>query len=326
MKPLQAFSFPIGVQLFNRPEYAEKILVSLSNQSVSIDQSRLFIYIDGFRGSIYASEERVDKTAEVEAVAKSIFPNAIIVRFEVNVGIADLHNRLQERAFSNGDEWAAFFEEDLVLDEFYLEALAELMNIVDGSEEVVRVACFQILPSLYHLPRGYDGFYPGRGTQAFAERRSFFIDKQEMVCKFIELIKMNLGSRDQFKDNQAAVMMATHGHFLPYFQHDSLIESLVFQTRKLHVVTRPGLARDIGSNGIHNYITPVLANPDSKIMGSQSIDARMKSFQNDLPAIRVESNEYMQSILRDLFDSFHLSKSRRAMLRRILGRQLNNSR
>ncbi len=320
MKHLQTFSFPIGIQLFNRPEYAERILISLHNQSISIDQSRLFIYIDGFRGSIYASEGRVDRTREVEALAKSVFPNSVIVRFEVNLGIAELHNRLQERAFSHGDEWAAFFEEDLVLDKFYLKELFDLINVIDGTDEVVRVACFQILPSLYHLPRGYDGFYPGRGTQAFAERRSFFIEKQEIIHLFIELIRKNLGKRAQFKDNHVAAIMAMHGHFLPYLQHDSLIESFIFQKRKLHVVTKPSLVKDIGISGIHNYITPVLSNPEPQRINSESTDARKQSFQNELPAIRAESELHMQSILQELFDSFYLSKSRRAMLKRILGR------
>ena len=105
------FSFPVGVQLFNRPEYAEKVLISLSEQSLALDPNRLFIFIDGFKGSIYESRGSIDKTQEVEDLAKAIFPSATVLRFEENCGIADLHNRLQERVFASNDPWAAFFEE-----------------------------------------------------------------------------------------------------------------------------------------------------------------------------------------------------------------------
>ena len=317
---VQSFPFPIGVQLFNRPEYAEKVLTSLRDQNFSVDQSKVFVYIDGFKGSIHDAEGRVDNTREVEDLARSIFPRAIVARFDHNLGIADLHNHLQEKAYSNGQEWAVFIEEDLILEKGLLRELSDLIGIVDGSEEVVRVACSQILPSLSHLPRGHDGFYPGRGTQAFAERRSFFTSKQKMVCNFIDLIKPKLGSRDQFKDNQAAAVMATYGHVLPYLQHDSLIESIVFQQKKLHVVTRPTLVTDIGVNGIHNYTTPLVSNVKPHNMNKPLFESRLRSFHNELPSIRTELNDYMLSILRELFDSYHLTRSRIAMLKRILER------
>jgi hypothetical protein len=311
------FTFPVGVQLFNRPEYAEKVLTSLSEQTLPVDPSRLFIYIDGFKGSIYESRGSVDKTREVEDLAKAIFPNATVLGFKENCGMADLHNRLQEKAFANNDPWAAFFEEDLILDKSYLKELSDLIEIVDETEEVVKVACFQILPRLTHLPRGYDGFYPGRGTQAFAERRSFFVAKQEIVQKFIDLIKVNLGSQGQFTDIHAASIMAMYGHILPYFQHDSLIESVLLLEDRLHVVTRPNLVSDIGTSGIHNYTTPSLQIDASQIFTPSLQDARRRRFKEELPSLRKESREDMALFFKDLFHSFHISRSRKAMIKEI---------
>jgi GT2 family glycosyltransferase len=316
----KVFSFPVGVQLFNRPEYAEKFLTSLRQQSLPVDQSRLFIFIDGFKGSIYESRGTVDKTWEVEYLAKELFPNATILRLEENCGIADLHNRLQTRVFANNNPWAAFFEEDLILDKRYLEELSDLIEIVDGSEEVVKVACFQIISRFSHLPRGYNGFYPGYGTQAFAERRSFFVSKQEIVLTFIDLVKKNLGSQSQFKDSYAAAIMATHGHILPYFQHDSLIESILLLERKLHVVTKPNLVEDIGGSGIHDYTTIQTSVDRSQLFTSDSLAIRKQRFQNELPIIRVDARGYMTTLFMEVFDSFHLSKSRRAMLKEIFRR------
>jgi hypothetical protein len=316
------FSFPVGVQLFNRPEYAEKFLTSLRQQILPVDQSKLFIYIDGFKGSIYESRGTADKTGEVEDLAKALFPEATILRLEENCGIADLHNRLQTRVFANNNPWAAFFEEDLILDKRYLEELSDLIDIVDESEEVVKVACFQIISCLSHLPRGYDGFYPGYGTQAFAERRSFFVSKQEKVLTFIDLVKRNLGSQGQFKDSYAAAIMATHGHILPYFQHDSLIESILLLERKLHVVTKPNLVEDIGGSGIHDYTTIQPSVDRFQLSTSASLAIRKQRFQNELPIIRVNAREYMTDLFMEVFDSFHLSKSRRAMLKEIFHRSV----
>jgi hypothetical protein len=318
----KVFSFPVGVQLFNRPEYAEKFLTSLKQQSLPVDQSRLFIFIDGFKGSIYESRGVVDKTWEVECLAKALFPDATILRLEENCGIADLHNRLQTRVFANSNPWAAFFEEDLILDNRYLEELSDLIEIVDGSEEVVKVACFQIISSFSHLPRGYDGFYPGYGTQAFAERRSFFVSKQEIVLMFIDLVKKNLGSQGQFKDSYAAAIMATYGHILPYFQHDSLIESILLLERKLHVVTKPNLVEDIGGSGIHDFTTIQPSVDRSQLFTFASLAKRKQRFQNELPTIRVDAREHMTTLFMEVFDSFHLSRSRWAMLKEIFRRSV----
>ena len=250
------FRFPIGIQLFNRPEYAERSLKSIFGQTQLVDQEKLYIFIDGFKGSTYECMGIGDNTMYVEKLARRFFPKANIVAFQENYGIAELHNMLQQAAFTGPEQWSVFFEEDVELDPQYLEELSNLVDIVQDYEQIVRVACFQILPSLYHLPRGNVGFYPGHGTKAFAERKSFFQEKQSIVNIFLKLAAKNLGSPEQFNDTQNSSEMALMGHFLPYFQHDSLIESFLNSKSKLHVVTKPYLARDIGAKGMNNYVVP----------------------------------------------------------------------
>jgi hypothetical protein len=89
------FKYPIGVQLFNRPRYARRVLESIRNQSLDFDERSLTIYIDGFEDSIYHRKKAKNFTNEVESIALEIFPDAEIKRFNINCGIADLHNRLQ---------------------------------------------------------------------------------------------------------------------------------------------------------------------------------------------------------------------------------------
>ena len=168
------------------------------------------------------------------------------------------------------------------------------------------------------MPRGFDGFYPGRGTQAFAERKSFFVSKQEIFSQFIELGRNELATSDQFKSANGSAILALQGYILPYFQHDSLDEAVILLDKKLHVVTKPGLAKDIGSRGIHNYTTPSVATLNGYAADTRSIEKRRQILQSEILQIRSEYEEYMANIFKDLFQSFHVSQSRKAMIHKIL--------
>ena len=45
------FEFPLNILAFNRPKYFEKVLKSLTLQTVQLDPSLTKIGIDGYRGS-----------------------------------------------------------------------------------------------------------------------------------------------------------------------------------------------------------------------------------------------------------------------------------
>ena len=312
------FNYPIGIQLFNRPDYTRQMLKSLQRQTLPVDTNKLYIFIDGFNGSIYENNGASDQTQQVELISRQIFPNATIVREAKNLGIANLRNQLQSAAFSGSDSWAAFFEEDLVLDPTYLQELSDLISIVDPYDEVSKVACFQIIESLSSLPRGFEGFYPGRGTQAVAERRGFYILKQPVIKKFIELIEKDLGSYGQFKNSEIASSMASFGYFLTYFQHDSLEEQIIHSEGKLHVVSKPNLAADIGIEGIHSYITnPIVLQNQPKI---ESLEIRKQNFKNQLPEVSNESLDHNREYFAEILDGYHISKSRKLMLKKIFKR------
>jgi hypothetical protein len=316
----KVFEYPIGIQLFNRPEYARDMLNSFKAQTCQLDQSRVFIYIDGFQGSIYERNGLEDRTADVELVAREIFPEAKIVTFSQNCGIAELHNKLQSDTFANFTSWAAFFEEDVILKPSHLEELSKLIAIVQDTQYVVKVSCFQILPSLRNLPRGYDGFYPGRGTQAFAERRTFFIDKQKVLRLFLDLIKSRTISF-QFKDPEMSAKLALHGLFLPYLQHDSLVEAILSRDGLLHITSMPDLAKDIGSKGVHSYVTSPL---DPDLLSNnifRTFEERVVEFHHSLSEIQRESEEFALSRYIAIFEAFHVSLSRKLLLKKFI--QLN---
>jgi hypothetical protein len=311
------FKFPLGVQLFNRPEYAQAVLTSLSLQTYSVNQKEMFIFIDGFRGSIYESRGHVDCTSIVEEIARSIFPRAIVKKFDENRGIAELHNLLQKEVFTHARNWAAFFEEDIVLKETHLEELSELIEMVDEHDKVVKVGCFQVLNSLKHLPRGYHGFYPGFGTQAFAERKIFFNEKQPIVSRYIELVKDQRHSDKQFVNPNKGAQLGAEGYLLPYFQHDSLVESFLHFNKKLHVVTRPNLATDIGIHGVHNFVTLELKVNAQMRENSRDFEGRKIELKNSLSYIANESYQHIVAKFQEILDGFYTSRSSKAMIKKV---------
>ena len=312
------FQYPVGVQLFNRPEYAERVLRSLKSQRLPIAQNKLIIYIDGFRGSIYETRNVENNTEQISKIASEIFPFAKLVIFEENQGIAALHNALQAEAFLISETWAAFFEEDIVLDENYMSELSELINIVDSVDEVAKVACFQIISSIRELSRGYDGFYPGTGTKAYAERKSFFLEKQKIIERYIALVNDELSSDSVFVNVRKASILGAEGHLLPFFQKDALVESFLHFEKRLHVVSMPNLATDIGINGIHNYVTPKLKKEQGTIEIEKTIEVRKDEFMMSLPSIRREAVNHIVGIYEEVLKGFHTSRSRKAMLKKSL--------
>jgi hypothetical protein len=309
------FKYPIGVQLFNRPQYARRVLQSIQNQSLDFDEQLISIYIDGFEGSIYQKRNETDFTDDVEAIAREFFPNSEIVRFRSNCGIADLHNRLQTAVFARTAEWAAFFEEDVVLEPMYFRELGELIKVTEAFDSIVKVGCFQIIDSMSHLPRGLNGFYPGTGTKAFAERKSFFVAKQPVITKFVDIERI---PGDNSDNSIRCSNLAAAGYFLPYFQKDSLIESFLHFEEKFHVVTKPNIATDIGFEGVHNYTTSPLKASQEENSTAISIQERRRELEESFDQIVIESKQHIIQNYKDVLQGYHASTSRKLMLYKIL--------
>ena len=282
----------------------------------------LTISIDGYRGSSYEARGLSDQSSEVASIAKRLFPKANIIKHEMNLGVGALHNNLQMRVFEAFDEWAVFLEEDIVLAPSFLREILELIDVINEIEIVARVSCFQPLPNVRHLPRGFNGFYPGHGTKVFAERRSFFNSKQNIVSEYLNLATQFKSSPNQFKHSQNSAKLSLKGHFLPYFQHDTLVESILNSVGKLQVVTRPNLADDIGIFGLNNYVSLPLNTQFSPTTEYISSDERRLIFLNQLEFIKEESDAYAVSVMENVFDAFHLSNSRKAMLKKIFSSTL----
>jgi hypothetical protein len=230
--------------------------------------------------------------------------------------MANLRNQLQSAAFSGSDTWAAFFEEDIVLDMSYLQELSDLITIAGPHPMVSKVSCFQIQDASRKLIRGINGFYPGKGTQAIAERKTFFLAKQAIMNTYISLISNDLGKYSQFKDLDKAAVMANQGLLMTYLQHDSLEEQLLNSMGQVHVVTKPNLATDIGIEGVHNYTTsPILFTGQSM---NESIVEKRRHFEIQLDLVLKESVENNIRYFKEILFAYHLTRSRKLLLKQLV--------
>jgi hypothetical protein len=304
------------------------MLTSLKNQSLSVNEEKLNIFIDGFVNSSYQQSGKIDLTFEVEIIARNIFPKSRVIKFKKNLGVAGLFLELQSTTFAGESNWAAFFEEDLVLSPNYLFELDSLINLVEDCDEIVQVACFQVLPSLISLPRGLDGFYPGHGTKAFAERKMFYLDSVKILKSFIE-IEQNKNFKTfhstkkspMVKDSKRISKLAGPemlGTIINSFNKDLALSSYIAKTGKLHVVSKPNLASDIGIEGLHFYTTPKLKISDEINIRNISQAERKVELLNTIPYLRTESVNYYSESLRIILDGYYISLSSRKMCIKIL--------
>ena len=327
------FRYPIGVQLFNRPEYARLVLQSLLAQTMSINVGRLHIIIDGFKGSFYEMRGDKDKTDEVAQIANDLFPGCTVIRNSINRGAGTTFNSLQHVVFDNENDWAFFLEEDVVLNKEYLEEISNLIAIVEPYDLVVKVACFQVLPTLYNLDRGFEGFYPGLGTKAFAERKDFYESRHAVLDKFQEIEALdrvspcqNIPTISEYNSYYLSLIANFHrfGILQSSFNHDVLIDNFLLANNKVHVVTRPYLATDIGYDGMHNNVTPNLFTLDDPKFPTINHSNRAISFHESLPQIIKEGQLYfMQSytqIMKGYYDSLSKKSMSKLLIKKIVAR------
>ncbi len=103
------FPYPIGILLFNSPEYSEIVLHSLLSQDIKVDPSKVVITIDGYIGSKDESVGKINQVDQVVAIAKKFFPDSKIVQNTNNQGIAKQFQFLERELFNfPNSEWALF--------------------------------------------------------------------------------------------------------------------------------------------------------------------------------------------------------------------------
>jgi hypothetical protein len=127
-------SRPIVVYAYNRPDYLKQSLEALKPQ---VKDAEVFLFQDGPR---IMSDDK-PKIKESVSVFKEYFPDQTVFESECNLGVAFNQKRAREFIFDKSDS-AIFIEDDIVLNDYYLEQLNFLMDKFQDEEDVSMVSLF----------------------------------------------------------------------------------------------------------------------------------------------------------------------------------------
>ena len=243
----ETFPYPIGILLFNSPEYSEIVLRSLSSQDIKVDPSRVVITVDGY---INSKDEAVGKNNQVDQVieiAEKYFPNSKIVHNENNQGIAKQFQFLENELFNfPNSEWALFLEHDFELFPNYLRGIDTFVKVANQFDEVVQVDCTG--GSAMALSRGSNSVYPAGHHWAYALKKSHHFERNFILSEYIDSISTSYYLRDWQEINNT---LQRHGVYPLGSDKDHVEAAIRNNMGKLALTSGLRMGRHIGAEGEH---------------------------------------------------------------------------
>ena len=126
-------SRPIAVYAYNRPDYLKQVLESLKPQ---VKDAEVFLFQDGPR---IMTDDKL-KVKESVSVFQEYFPDQTVLESECNLGVA--FNQKRARNFMlDRHESAIFIEDDIFINEYYIEQLNLLMDKFQDEKDVAVISC-----------------------------------------------------------------------------------------------------------------------------------------------------------------------------------------
>jgi hypothetical protein len=243
----ETFPYPIGILLFNSPDYSEIVLRSLSSQDIKVDPSRVVITVDGYINSKNEAVGKNNQVDQVVTIAKKYFPSSKIVLNEINQGIAKQFQFLENELFNfPNSEWALFLEHDFELFPNYLRSIDTLVKATNQFDEVVQVDCTG--RSTKSWSRGPNSVYPAGHHWAFALKKSHYFERNFIVSEYVDSISTSYYLRDWQKINNT---LQRHSVYPLGSSQDHVKAAIRNKMNKLAVTSGLRMGRYIGAEGEH---------------------------------------------------------------------------
>ena len=133
------FPFPIIIFSCKRPAYLELVLKSLAIQTLEVNKSCVYLYIDRIKDESTAD----DLISNQIKLFSKYFDGENVFVSDENMGIGGIRYLAEIRFFlERKNKWVLFLEDDLELSPVYLEMLMEMKSNAFDSEKVSQVAAF----------------------------------------------------------------------------------------------------------------------------------------------------------------------------------------
>jgi hypothetical protein len=243
----ETFPYPIGILLFNSPEYSEIVLRSLSSQDINVDPSRIVITVDGYINSKDEAVGRNNQVEQVIKIAEKYFPNSKIVHNKYNQGIARQFKFLENELFNfPNSEWALFLEHDFELFPNYLRGIDTFVKVANQFDEVIQVDCTG--GSAIAASRGTNSVYPAGHHWAYALKKSHHFERNFILSAYIDSISTSYYLRDWQEINNT---LQRHGVYPLGSDKDHVEAAIRNNMGKLALTSGLRMGRHIGAEGEH---------------------------------------------------------------------------
>lgn len=247
----------IAVLSFNRPDYLEQVLRSIS---ISVNRSGLEFDIYLFQDGNYNPKSHTNKCIDDEIdgcirIFQSQFPRGRVMRSPINIGVALNFFRAEEfllilRKYNS----AMIFEDDLVVHPYYITVLGAMLDVAEITEQIGQVACYgdnHLLPVSEQLASVTKLTGLGNNWGCGISRR-FYLRRRERDRPYIELISgIDYSHKDALSD-KIHQLHENQGFSPGVLSQDMFKTMTTYSQGGLRLNTAAVLGFYIGKQGLHS--------------------------------------------------------------------------
>jgi SAM-dependent methyltransferase len=188
---MQICPYPIAVMSFNRPDLLTEVLTSFKNQTVSVDESRIYLFQDGAQSRF--TQVPADHSLQNECVRRfrEILPRGQVLQSRVNLGVALNFDRAERLFFETLQaDCSLFFEDDLVISPRYIEALLQLVDFALSEPLVSCVAAYgDHAASLECQRSNHRRIIPMTSNWGFALTRRQWLRQKTLIDGYLSIVR-----------------------------------------------------------------------------------------------------------------------------------------
>jgi glycosyltransferase involved in cell wall biosynthesis len=245
----KTFPYQINVMAYDRPHYLEEFLKSLKRQSLTIDESLLFFWLDGGGNRSESSEIVFTNIDASVRVIDRYFPSAVINRSDSNLGIGLNYRRAERHCLeSKSSDWFVFFEDDFVLHPNYLEKLEVFISQVNDIAIISSVSCSGS-GYLENKNNHVDLIQVPRHSWGYAQRFSYLQESKDFYDGYYRILE---GVDYKNRDHSAIQKYLLANGMTPVFtSQDSVKDVIRHKLGKVSLTTLDLGIKYIGEIGVH---------------------------------------------------------------------------